>query len=142
VTKAILEAAVAARNAALDRGKLASSVQPSTRDSIRPAVQQAGLPSAPVAAGPGVTSGDLQKVQSGMPFVVTLPLPRPSPSPRAVHPIPDVHGLALRDAVRSLHNAGFRVQLTRGGANGSAATSPSAGELAPTGTLVRLLFDF
>jgi len=151
VTKAILEAAVAARNAALDRGKLASSVHPSAHDSLHPAVQQAGLPSAPVApvtrvssvAGvAGVAGVDSEKVQSGMPFVVTLPLPRSSPSPRAIHPIPDVHGLALRDAVRSLHNAGFRVQLTRGGANGSVATSPSAGALAPTGTLVRLLFDF
>jgi cell division protein FtsI (penicillin-binding protein 3) len=145
VTKAILEAAVAARNAALDRGKLASSVHPAAHDSLRPAVQQAGAPGASPAIPAPVTrlaSVDSQKVQSGMPFVVTLPLSRPAPSPRTIHPIPDVHGLTLRDAVRSLHNAGFRVQLTRGGANGSVATSPSAGELAPTGTLVRLLFDF
>src|SRR5262249_30146459 len=35
VTKSILEAAVAARNAALDRAKLASSVLPTKRDSVR-----------------------------------------------------------------------------------------------------------
>jgi len=54
--------------------------------------------------------------------------------------VPDVHGLLLRDAVRSLHSAGFRVQLARG-TGATAATSPAAGALAPTGTLVRLLFD-
>ena len=42
VTKAILQAAIAARDAALDRGKLASSVVPSKRDSARDTVQQAG----------------------------------------------------------------------------------------------------
>jgi beta-lactam-binding protein with PASTA domain len=61
--------------------------------------------------------------------------------PRTVRPVPDVRGLALRDAVRSLHNAGFRVQLGHGGAS-SAVTTPAAGELAQTGTLVRLLFDY
>ena len=51
-----------------------------------------------------------------MPFVVTLPLPSQSAPPRPVRAVPDVRGLDLRDAVRSLHGAGFRVQLGRAGA--------------------------
>jgi cell division protein FtsI (penicillin-binding protein 3) len=151
VTKAILQAAIAAQNAALDRDKLASSVQPSKKDSLHPgsidaakataaAPQQAGQPSAVVARAGAIA--DSTRAAEAMPFVVTLPLRRASPAPRIVHVIPDVRGLPLRDAVRSLHSAGFRVQLARSGSNGSAATSPSAGELAPTGTLVRLLFEY
>ncbi len=156
VTKAILQAAVAARNAALDRGKLASSVQPSKHDTTHPgttaptalqadahlaqsAPQQAGVP---VSTNAESASTDAERARDEMPFVVTLPMKPAGPAPKIVHPVPDVRGLALRDAVRSLHSAGFRVQLARGGANSSAATSPSAGELAPTGTLVRLHFDY
>jgi beta-lactam-binding protein with PASTA domain len=60
-----------------------------------------------------------------------------------VHPVPDVRGLPLRDAVRSLHEAGFRVRIARAssGGNAPASTSPAAGELTPTGTLVRLLIE-
>ena len=58
-----------------------------------------------------------------------------------------LRGMVLRDAVRSLHSAGFRVQLAQAGnagpgGNASVATSPAAGALAPTGTLVRLLYDY
>jgi cell division protein FtsI (penicillin-binding protein 3) len=137
VTKAILQAAIAAQNAALDRAKLASSVQQKPQPAQQP--QQAG------AAAPRTLAADTPDSADGgsVPFVVTLPLqPQPQPpAPRTNHAVPDVRGLPLRDAVRSLHSAGFRVQLARGGA-GTAATSPSAGALAPTGTLVRLLFDY
>ena len=145
VTKSILEAAVAARNAALDRGKLASSVLPTKRDSIR----QSGEPRTvlDVAEGhsseavvPPATLPDTANGRGNMTYVAQLPLAPQAAPPRAVHPVPDVHGLMLRDAVRSLHNAGFRVQLAKG-SGGGAATNPAAGALAPTGTLVRLLFD-
>lgn len=134
VTKAILEAAVAAQNAALDRTKLASSVQPSKPDSGKP-IRQAGAPGSTITSAAVDTAGP----GGNMPFVVTLPLKPEGPPPRTIRPVPDVHGMTLRDAVRSLHSAGFRVQLARGG---SGTTSPSAGEMAPTGTLVRLLFDY
>jgi len=52
--------------------------------------------------------------------------------------VPDVRGLTLREAVRSLHEAGFRVQLARAGA--SAETQPPKGVVAPPGALVRLRF--
>lgn len=143
VTKAILEAAIAAQNAALDRGKLASSVVAARRDSAPPMhldVAQAGRASAEsVAAAPDADSaGDAGSV----PFVVTLPTPPARPVPRTVRTVPDVHGLVLRDAVRSLHTAGFRVQLTRSAPARSATTTPAAGELARTGTVVRLLYAY
>jgi hypothetical protein len=53
--------------------------------------------------------------------------------------VPDVEGKTLREAVRSLHDAGFRVTLVHGG---PVATVPAAGVLAPAGSIVRLRFDF
>ena len=152
VTKAILEAALAARDAALDRAKLASSEHPSKNDTVRKAtVVQAGTPAStePRAAGSAVAAAipvDSAVSNSGrVPFVVTLPMQRQPPVPRVMHAVPDVRGMTLRDAVRSLHSAGFRVQLTgvngRGAGSGTAGTSPVAGEMAPTGTLVRLVFN-
>ena len=146
VTKTILQAAIAARNAALDRGKLASSVLPTKRDSIRQAGE--ALPNAALDVSDTHT-GELVAVSpppdtatGAVTFRSSFTLPR-SPEAavaRAVRAVPDVHGLLLRDAVRSLHSAGFRVQLARG-TGVTAATSPAAGALAPTGTLVRLLFE-
>jgi beta-lactam-binding protein with PASTA domain len=53
--------------------------------------------------------------------------------------VPSVRGLTLREAVRSLHAAGFRVQLAPGASEG---TSPASGALAAPGTIVRLLFNY
>jgi len=160
VSKVILQAAIAARDAALDRGKLASSMVPSRKPVTVETVEQAGSPAARVAIAnvPTATPVSLDsspreppRATSFAPFVVTLPL-RPLPAPKpTVHAIPDVRGLDLRDAVRSLHSAGFRVQLGKGVtgrvtgsalAGTSTTTTPAAGELAPTGSLVRLLFDY
>ena len=75
-----------------------------------------------------------------MPYVASLsqhrPTARPVEPPRA---IPDVHGLTLRDAVHTLHSAGFRVRLARGTDGG---TDPAAGTVSAAGTLVRLFHDF
>jgi cell division protein FtsI (penicillin-binding protein 3) len=149
VTKVILQAAVAARDAALDRGKLASSMVPSRKPVAVESVEQAGSPEARVASAPATTSTSIDsspaeppRAASFAPFVVTLPLRPQTAPPKAVHPIPDVRGLDLREAVRSLHKAGFRVQLANAGNGAPTTTTPAAGELAPTGTLVRLLFDY
>jgi hypothetical protein len=139
VTKVILQAAVAARDAALDRVKLAGSVHPKTdtvvtRLAVNPTIEDSGLARrTPVNAGDSATRA--------VPFVMTLPSPPDRPPRRAMRAVPDVHGLVLRDAVHSLHSAGFRVQLAHV-ASATPATSPAAGELAPTGTVVRLLFDY
>jgi len=162
VSKVILQAAIAARDAALDRGKLASSMVPSRKPVTVETVEQTGSPAARVASANAPTTTPVsldsspreppRAAASFAPFVVTLPL-RPLPAPKpTVHAIPDVRGLDLRDAVRSLHNAGFRVALGKGsggrtagalsGVGNNTTTTPAAGELAPTGTLVRLLFDY
>jgi cell division protein FtsI (penicillin-binding protein 3) len=141
VTRAILQAAIAARNAALDRGRLASSVVPAKSVAAGTLeVRQAGTP----RAAPSSSSGSPRESES-VPFVVTLPLRREAPPARTARVIPDVRGMDLRDAVRSLHNAGFHVQLTRADRSGSpaaAGTSPASGELAPAGSVVRLVIDF
>src|SRR5205085_10104047 len=50
--------------------------------------------------------------------------------------VPDVRGLSVRAAVRTLHNAGFRVRLVTASANG---TFPAAGTSAAPGTIVQLV---
>jgi cell division protein FtsI (penicillin-binding protein 3) len=137
VTKAILQAAVAARDAALDRTRLAKSRLPaSANPGPRNAIEQAGIMD---VAGIDSTRGD------SAPYVVILPAPRQQQASRTARPVPDVRGLMLREAVRSLHRAGFRVQLARGATGTgtpSVSTTPAAGQLAPTGTLVRLVFNY
>jgi len=143
VTRAILEAAIAAQNAALDRGKLASSVVPSRRDSAAPMhldVAQAASPSAESVAVAPTT--DSTGESGSVPFVVSLPAPLSKPAPHIVRAVPDVSSLGLREAVRSLHTAGFRVQLTRSPSVHVAQTAPAAGELARTGSVIRLLYDY
>lgn len=155
VARAVITAAVGARNASLDWANL-----PSSRPSyVAPeAVAQQATPpvvddsARQVAAG--VVALDSAATDSApalpvVPLVDTTPEPeRAAPTrfdlsrplkeyvpPTRVVSVPDVRGLPLRVAVRELHRAGFRVQLTasRGG-----ATVPPAGAPARTGSLVRL----
>ncbi|GAC1683255.1 MAG: penicillin-binding protein [Gemmatimonadaceae bacterium] len=133
VTKAVLEAALAARDAALDRGALAT---------------QRGRDDAMRLATADVTAEDtLRKVAASITTVSDGAIPRhvepvgPSPpltialtDPRAV---PDVRGLPLRAAVAALHRTGFQVQLVPGA---EMATVPPAGARVPPGSLVRLVY--
>jgi cell division protein FtsI (penicillin-binding protein 3) len=150
VTKAILQAAIAARDAALDRGKLASSLAAARKDSLHREVAQAGHQLLVAATRRDTTTvgPDTGPGRASPPrYVITLPARAAGPSAHAPRAVPDIRGLDLRDAVRSLHSAGFRVQLARDRRSGDAAdaatsTEPAAGEMAPTGTLVRLLIDY
>jgi cell division protein FtsI (penicillin-binding protein 3) len=159
VTKAVLEAAIAARDAALDRGLLAAARSQRPDSTPRadgsatvvlagsPATDEQGRAGFLVPAEGASASArrkappreDPRTRTTSAAFVFTLPAPatesgRSSAAPR---PIPDVRGLELRDAVRALHEAGFRIQLSRG----AAGTSPAAGTLARPGSLVRLNSD-
>lgn len=58
--------------------------------------------------------------------------------PAAQRRVPSVAGMTLREAVRSLHYAGFRVQLLRGEAASTSSTQPAAGTSATVGSTVRL----
>lgn len=114
VARTVLEAAIAARDAALDRGALAHGQQ------------QVPAETTIVAAAADVVSS----------ATVDLPLhsPRAIPTgpPRAV---PDVHGLPLRAAVHALHRAGFHVELFDGP---TGVTTPLAGTVIPEGAIVHL----
>lgn len=69
-------------------------------------------------------------------YLLDLPASRSS-APLAVSPrtVPDVRGLSVREAVRALHAAGFRVRL---GTGSTTATSPAAGTMSPPGIIVQL----
>ena len=123
VTRAVLQAALAARDAALDRGMLASSERGARRDTTA-----ARADSAPPDSAVG-----------SVPVVVALDAPVADVR-RAVATVavPDVHGMALREAVATLHSAGLRVQLGRG-AEGT--TTPAAGARVRRGATVRLFYD-
>jgi cell division protein FtsI (penicillin-binding protein 3) len=131
VSRIVLQAALAARDAALDRRALIA----------------ARLPDAPlpVPVSPLGTVGDTapptrvvaQSPPRARRVVVRLPLAgvpakRPDELPRVV---PDVSGLTLRAAIGALHVAGFRVRLVPGTA---VQSYPVAGTFAAAGTLVTL----
>jgi cell division protein FtsI (penicillin-binding protein 3) len=134
MTKTILQAAIAARDAALDRSQLAAAVA-RTASAV-----QAERPLAQVATLQGTTAKP-QPADTTRRVVLHLP---PAAARNAAVPanrsVPDVRGLRLRDAVRSLHDAGFRVQLTRG-AYSASLTEPAPGALVPPGSLVRLRYS-
>jgi hypothetical protein len=69
--------------------------------------------------------------------VVTLPFAaeREATGPRQLTPVPSVRGLSVREAVRTLHAAGFQVKLARGVRG---RTQPSAGASAREGSVVVL----
>jgi membrane peptidoglycan carboxypeptidase len=128
VTRAVLEAAIAARDAALDRRALAS------RESLE-ALTQPGPHAENLAEAERVAEAQLPA------HVVELPLSHSHAVARAApRPVPNVRGMRIRDAVHMLHRAGFRVQLSA--ATGAAAnTWPHAGAVLREGSLVRLVSE-
>jgi membrane peptidoglycan carboxypeptidase len=132
MTKTIVQAALAARDAALDRESLA------TRSRVTPV--QSGRPAA-ATRSPVTRSPSTDMDSSGRTLLVRLDssasstaVPPRAPLPR---PVPDVASLSLRTAVRALHAAGFRVQLAKSIA-GDAVTEPRPGSVARYGSIVRL----
>ena len=151
VTQIVLRAALAARDAALDRRDLAASEKMTVTQPEHRAVERtsSGTP-ARIAQRDGQRS-DRASSDSYDPngnvagramseetpsYVVELPSsPKSARIGISPRPIPDVRGLSVREAVRSLHAAGFRVRLLSAPAR---ATLPVAGTIAPPGTLVQL----
>lgn len=137
VTKATLQAALAAKGTPLDRRAVAraadadfdaTSAEPPAFESEMP-IRSASLvswegsaPPTGVAANGGVESEETDTASSALPG-------------RAL--IPDVRGLFVREAVRRLHAAGFRVRLE--GSGRVRSVSPPQGELTGTKTVVRLV---
>ena len=129
VTKIVLEAAIAARDAALNRQQLSEA--PKRRvPSPEPAADRARA----AAAAEAAAEAEAELVAPG--YVVELGTP--VEPPRTVvtsRPVPDVHGMTTRAAVREMHRAGFRVQLVRGTTQ---EQQPVAGTMLRAGSLVRL----
>lgn len=153
VSKAVITAALAARDASLDWANLTAQRASYTPPAAEAVASEPGvaaerqvadgavaLDSVPDAAAPSVSSVPLvdttpePAARAPTRFDISRPLKEAVPRTRVVS-VPDVRGLPLRVAVRELHRAGFRVQLTSGG---TGVTSPGAGVPARTGSLVRL----
>jgi cell division protein FtsI (penicillin-binding protein 3) len=123
VTRATLEAALAALSTPLDKATFAASAPPP-------------LAKAEVAA----PELKIQPVPPSGPFIFALdagPLRRYQPPSTGDEALtPDVLGLPVRDAVRQLHAGGFHVKVQ--GAGVVSTMFPGAGTNLPKGALVRL----
>ena len=155
VTQIVLRAALAARDAALDREGLAASekskiAEAGDRASDTPAAASRAKfarasrsdATGSVDRGSYDPSDNLtprtQEEEEAASYVVDLPTsPKSSATPVGVarRPIPDVRRLSVREAVRALHGAGFRVRLVTAPSSG---TMPAAGTMASPGSLVQL----
>lgn len=149
VTRHIISAALAARDAALDRGGLLVSVRKDTArlDSLgavvaKPESIRLADAKTPIVGGdtidPFVAPPVSRPVAAVIPNDTTFRLPAryKSPTPQTdQRPVPYVKGMTVRDAVRALHGAGFRVALSTGL---TLAVSPASGTLVPAGSLIRL----
>jgi len=140
VSKTVLLAAIAARDASLDRRALSA------------APMRAARASASLADGAARADSLVRVTDAGsLPYVYRLDAPRTQSATLVVaHEVPNVRGLSLRGAVYALHRAGFRVSiasfrlgrdapLPRTGTG--ATTTPVAGTVAPAGSIVRLAFE-
>lgn len=147
VAKAVIEAAIAARDAGVDRGELvgqrvAYTPPPLDAPASRPirATRAAEVPLADPEA-----EGDPSRyaLVDSAPDLPPAPparfdlrdLASETKAARAMVTVPDVRDLPLRVAVRELHRAGLRTTVV-GGANFT--LSPAPGESVPSGTLVRI----
>jgi cell division protein FtsI (penicillin-binding protein 3) len=127
ITRVVLRAALAARDAALDRESLAAS----GRRADSPVT---GRPSGDTPIESAAARSIEQPTASS--YVVKLPLAAgPATSPATPRLVPNVSALSTRSAVRTLHSAGFRVRLFDGPPG---MTSPAAGSIAMPGSLVQL----
>lgn len=139
----ILQAALATREASLDRGKLAEVVKrlaPPGPDSTGTAPRVAtgnpdtsSTPRAP-APPPAEPLPVPARVVVELPMLPGIRSTVPARS-EELRPVPPIDGLDLRQAVRVLHLAGFQVALATGP---SLRTTPMAGTILRTGSTVQL----
>ncbi|MEP6733354.1 MAG: penicillin-binding protein 2 [bacterium] len=144
VTKAVLQAALASRNASLDRRTLAASRREAPIDSVKTNALELAVATRALTETTSVSQREALRMakeaadedSAGItPFVATIPAPAAPKAVLAARAVPDVRGLSLRQAVHALHAAGFRVKLDSGSTGN---TSPAAGALAPAGAMVHL----
>jgi cell division protein FtsI (penicillin-binding protein 3) len=136
VTQIVLRAALAARDAALNREDLATSEKTAVGST---AGQRSRDPTEHIDAASYDPTDNLKPrdiAEGTKSYLLDLPASHIA-VPVAIAPraVPDVRDLSVREAVRTLHAAGFRVRLSAGSASG---TSPAAGTIAPPGIIVQL----
>ncbi|MEO8194112.1 MAG: penicillin-binding transpeptidase domain-containing protein [Gemmatimonadales bacterium] len=149
VTAVVLRAALAARDAALNREDLASverdvplpSLPESAAGGLGAKSANGGRPATMATPGNGTASLSVDDAPSadripGPPSLISLPFrPAKEMRDRSQRIVPDVGGLPVRNAVRALHGAGFRVMLVP---SQGVPTVPAAGTLKPAGSIVKL----
>ena len=127
VAKAILQGALASREAPLDDIGLAAE-----RLAHIPRVPNESV-NVVQATGTTAINGDADERTESVDLVS---LATPDSVDRTPVRVPELNGEPLRAAVRRLHAAGFRVQIV--GRGQTRETSPPAGTLLPRGSLVRV----
>jgi cell division protein FtsI (penicillin-binding protein 3) len=127
VTKAILQAALAARGTPLDRTAVAVATAPD------PDPQ----PSAAAAGEPDRTAVPVSHVPQQSVVLTPAALTRLDGDEDVKRDVPDVTGWVVRDAVRALHGAGFRVRIT--GSGRVTSSSPRAGASVKVGGVVQVV---
>lgn len=147
VTNVVLRAALAARDAALNRSELASSIHAPRPDTTATGRAAERLHATTERHNDSVAIADsLRSAARAVPvesdprtggyYVVKLPaITRSVPPVLSVRAVPDVAGLSLRSAVRALHSAGFRVELIQGS---HSLMLPAAGTMLEAGRVVKL----
>jgi cell division protein FtsI (penicillin-binding protein 3) len=141
VAKAILQAAIAARDASLDRGDLANQ-----RARYVPPGGELDAPARHVVAT-GRVEGDVTEPGPRYALVDTTPIAPPArvtfdlradtvkAAPREQVAVPDVRGMPMRVVARELHRAGLRVSFVSGV---PFEVSPPPGSMVTEGSLVRV----
>lgn len=146
VANQVFRAALSARDAALDLPQLAASVH-----APRPDTSVAGRAAEKAAAKAKARADSIRAVRlaeqhiatpadtdprTSASYVIKLPSTlRIAPIANTVRAVPDIAGLPLRAAARTLHAAGFRVQVVPGMPPG---TDPVAGTMLTPGRVVKL----
>lgn len=138
VSRVILQAALAARDAALDRSALVAARLPDAAPAVA-SPRQAPADTAPAAKAivrrPALPPPPVETPSRRV--VVRLPYAGVArkEAEAVQRAVPDVSGLTLRGAIGALHVAGFRVRLVPGAALQS---YPGAGSVVAQGSLVTL----
>lgn len=148
MVREVLRGALAARDAALDRSVLARVARTVhvDADTSRRAQRDAARASdttatssivASLAVEPEIAPAPMMHEPTPGRVVVALPYTSRAPNADAAPmlTVPSVRGMTVRDAARTLHDAGFRVRVTRGL---DGRTQPAAGAMATRGSLVVL----
>ncbi len=143
MVRAVLQGAMAARDAALDRRvlmRVARAVSLEAEPADTRAVSSRSITVAAAADDDALLDAvppPRESVAAPARVVVSLPYAPEgaTAAPRAMRMVPSVRGLTVREAVRTLHAAGFRVRMARGV---DGRTRPAAGVSSREGSVVVL----